>query len=764
MSLWNPYTFGIGGAPALLGAAPPALRIMGGTATPEQLAAARMVFSRFCALARTSPVPNPTEIGSLPDGSRYQIVVVGPSSVMNLWPARGEGGPFLSGVGIPVLAPSDPPGGYLRYLFVLSHHGGQWHVTTPKAFYGGRGLWASKEDSRYYLTYVPRGAEDDNLYWPAHDAEVQQRPQYPAGTVAGPGGIAYETGARPVGSADPSQGGMVAVSGGFVQPTVSSYVLIGPGIYLAGYADRDAIKETPLVAAQQTTGYVPVDPVLPPNISKPFTPFDVSMLRSGARMATPLIDMRYKLLDQEPYHLISAYAITHEISINTTGAQPIVSINTVGKEVIDDGLKDRIYTVTREVGLEVQSITQHSQNVNGLTMATRAIGVWCRRTDKYRVHRPFKAQGTVFTGYGWKDDLVNLWVEITGGVEFEQATEQNTDLGLYWKVKTAGTGVGFVSILRGSQIHADCDFTNDTSSVPQSYESGGLFYDYTASMPDPPVGSVGSYDPPLVGRPAELMGTSQVKSANRQRMHTPWGHVDLLDSDYTIELTAASGTIVRRSVRYIDVVLGVIVFGEARTSVRNATDLNYIELETKQFLTVWHRDEFILTVAEGTSVGTIPRRQILTFGVEGAPIDYRRDQLNQSLSGTFDAPYFLEVLKIVGGVPGERISFGVAGQTDVNWSAELLQKDTQTYRTTLEQEAYGSLDTIAPYTAQEYTVESALDPQSGGGVVFVKKGAVLHGAWAIAPGGVRTPLSAHLAGRKGNPYSPGAIVEAVVSV
>lgn len=758
MSLWNPFTFGVGGDNALLGAAPAALRVYG-QATDEQIVAARAVFHRFCAASRLSSAQNPTQAGRMQDGSAFRIVTVGRQTIMEFWPEGTGGGGSFTGVGIPVLVPSDPPGGTMRYLFVLSYQDGRWHVTTPKAFFGGRGLWASKENSRYYLTYVPRGAEDANLYWPAHDAEVQQRPQYPAGTVAGPGGIAYEVGARPIGSAEPSQGGMVAMSGGFVQPTVSSYVLIGPGIYFADYADQSAIKETPFVSAQKTKSYLPVEPALPPNISKPFTPFDVSMLRSGARMATPLIDMRYKLLDQEPYHLISAYAITHEISINTTGVQPIVSVNAVGKEVIDDGLKDRIYTITKAVEIEVRSITQHSQNVNGIAMATRAIGVWCRRTDRYKAHRPFKAQGTVFTGYGWKDELVNLWVEITGGVEFEQATEQNTDLGLYWKVKTAGTGVGFVSILRGSQIHADCDFTNDTSSVPQSYESAGLFYDYTASMPDPPVGSIGSYDPPLVGRPADLTGTSQVKSAHRQRMHTPWGHVDLLDSDYTIALTAASGTIVRRSVRYIDVVLGVIVFGEARTSVRNADDLNYIELETKHFLTVWHRDEFILTVAEGTSVGTIPRRQILTFGVEGAPIDYRHDQLNQSVSGAFDAPYFLEVSRL-----GERISFGVAGQTDVNWSAELLQKDTQTYRTTLEEVAYGSLDTIAPYTASEYTVESALDPQSGGGVVFVKKGVVLHGAWAIAPGGARTPLSAHLAGRKGNPYSPGAIVEAVVSV
>lgn len=96
MSLWNPYGFTIGGAPALLGAAPPALRVMGGQATAEQLAAARMAFSRFCAVARTSPVQNPSEVGRLPDGTPYRIAVVGPQSFMEIWPVGVGAGAFLA--------------------------------------------------------------------------------------------------------------------------------------------------------------------------------------------------------------------------------------------------------------------------------------------------------------------------------------------------------------------------------------------------------------------------------------------------------------------------------------------------------------------------------------------------------------------------------------------------------------------------------------------------------------------------------------------
>lgn len=96
MSIWNPYGFTIGGAPALLGAAPPALRVVGGPATAEQLAAARMTFSQFCAVARTSPVRNPRVVGRLPDGSRYEISVVGPETKMTLWVEAQGSGQFIA--------------------------------------------------------------------------------------------------------------------------------------------------------------------------------------------------------------------------------------------------------------------------------------------------------------------------------------------------------------------------------------------------------------------------------------------------------------------------------------------------------------------------------------------------------------------------------------------------------------------------------------------------------------------------------------------
>lgn len=85
MSLFNPYALTPLGEISAF-AAPPALRIMGSAATPEQLSAAQAVFAAFCGRSRLSLGANPNAQGQLPDGSPYRIVVVGNSTVMQLWP------------------------------------------------------------------------------------------------------------------------------------------------------------------------------------------------------------------------------------------------------------------------------------------------------------------------------------------------------------------------------------------------------------------------------------------------------------------------------------------------------------------------------------------------------------------------------------------------------------------------------------------------------------------------------------------------------
>lgn len=163
MSLWNPYGFTIGGAPALLGAAPPALRVMGGQATAEQIAAARMAFNRFCAVARTSPVPNPTEIGRLPDGTPYRIVVVGPQTFMEIWPT-GQDEKRISGIAVRLtyldgsLLPGHTTDEGEPTIYLLTPRTkknaraatGEWDVRTLDKVQGGKAVNANVTGKLYY--------------------------------------------------------------------------------------------------------------------------------------------------------------------------------------------------------------------------------------------------------------------------------------------------------------------------------------------------------------------------------------------------------------------------------------------------------------------------------------------------------------------------------------------------------------------------------------------------------------------------------------
>lgn len=161
--IWNPYASTIHGQPAQLGAAPPVLRVIGGEATAEQLAAARMAFSRFCSVARTSPVPNPTEIGQLPDGSAYRIVVVGVQSFMEIWPV-GQDEKRISGIAVRLtyldgtLLPGHSTDDGEPTIYLLTPRTkknsrvatGEWDVRTLDEAQGGKAVNANVTGKLYY--------------------------------------------------------------------------------------------------------------------------------------------------------------------------------------------------------------------------------------------------------------------------------------------------------------------------------------------------------------------------------------------------------------------------------------------------------------------------------------------------------------------------------------------------------------------------------------------------------------------------------------
>lgn len=107
--IWNPLAFDIFGNPNPI-VAPPQLRVQGGTLTEVQALSAQNVFAKFCNSARLSSVPNPTEYGQLPDGSRYKIVDVAGNRTMLVWVEGTEEAVLEWGEGGCEL-PLYPPGG-----------------------------------------------------------------------------------------------------------------------------------------------------------------------------------------------------------------------------------------------------------------------------------------------------------------------------------------------------------------------------------------------------------------------------------------------------------------------------------------------------------------------------------------------------------------------------------------------------------------------------------------------------------------------------
>lgn len=157
MSLWNPYAFTPTGQPVAL-AAPPALRVMQGQATPQQLAHAQDAFYRFCTSSRLSAVPNPTEIGALPDGSRYRIIVVGSQTIMEIWPAGGESA-YKPAIG--VLESGrwwllTPPGRFLQ------PDGGKWSSVQVEHTFGGLGYVHPPTGNNYFVE-SPQGVSRQNV-------------------------------------------------------------------------------------------------------------------------------------------------------------------------------------------------------------------------------------------------------------------------------------------------------------------------------------------------------------------------------------------------------------------------------------------------------------------------------------------------------------------------------------------------------------------------------------------------------------------------
>ena len=159
--IWNPFVLTPTGRP-VGPVAPPALRVIEGTATAEQLLIAQQANYRFADLQRGSMVPNPTEAGLLPDGSRYRIVVVGNTTIMELWPAGG-GDERRSGIGVILTdldgnaLPGHTQNGVTPQNYILTpverpgtrDTTGKWRIRKVPNFEGGKAVFQFSDRKRY---------------------------------------------------------------------------------------------------------------------------------------------------------------------------------------------------------------------------------------------------------------------------------------------------------------------------------------------------------------------------------------------------------------------------------------------------------------------------------------------------------------------------------------------------------------------------------------------------------------------------------------
>lgn len=169
--IWNPYVFTPLGN-HIVGEAPPALRVMGGMqATAGQLSHAQQRFVQFVMQTRLSTVPNPTEVGRLPDGTQYRIVKLGPQTTMEIWPAgtesTGDSGVLVDDSALPgvrtwLFKPKGryaQPSGAWEVLRVNRGTGqGSWHARTGREYFVFRdGYYDFLRGGQHVITAYPDG-------------------------------------------------------------------------------------------------------------------------------------------------------------------------------------------------------------------------------------------------------------------------------------------------------------------------------------------------------------------------------------------------------------------------------------------------------------------------------------------------------------------------------------------------------------------------------------------------------------------------------
>lgn len=759
--IWNPYVFTPLGNP-IVGEAPPVLRVMGGMqATAQQLSYAQQRFTQFVMQARLSVVPNPTEAGRLPDGTQYRIVVVGPQTVMEIWPGGGANA-APRGVGLSTGV------GAGTVLFVVTFKGGKWLSTRPKKFYGGPGLWVSADGKDYLTDNLPR-AEPVGAFSGRRYPDTGVYIPDAATTIFG--GVGYADTNGGVGLITPARKyAQVAVSGGAgTMNIVVSDAPVATESEILLTPDDPAATPVPRGSVQVSA---PGAELLP--INDGAAPF---RLRSGGEvgfpttgggahfpLVPPMLSFRGPLSPRHISGLVQvAFPGTGGYSAGFSasgieGEDPITE-NRLKKKVTRaqrywvDFDPRRYPTPSRPVMVGTSSTHRwyspgsgdgFSQSGGYSPAIPSCLYVYkkIRATDEYTDEIKTNARGGVLVSRDWADAPVEFTAssDFTYSAKVEKVIEQTYEA-------------------------AETPLFTPSADIRESTGDGvytTTSYEYTTTLISSPPGNPA--DPPLEGMPSSRNETkATTKYQEKTTLEMPWGSVDLMDVDLTgvhhkvidivakevtIDLSELNGHFTQRFVVHADPVLSAIAYVEMHAQ-------EFLELEDDGAQIVAASMKFVVAV-EGVDVFTDERavdglRLTATFHKNSTSLGYLewgpRISSSRDVACTAPAQVREASYRRVTGTDGSgyEVSTTKLSIEDINGTLTANSWTSDNQKQVAVQDVPRPFITDpASVSLPEYRALSAVDPNSGGGVVLAVIDGQVRGAWTVAPGGQTAELKALL--------------------
>ena len=766
--LWNPFAFTVHGD-AVPPAAPPALRVLGGQqATAQQLSFAQQAFYQFCSRARLSLVANPMEQGRLQDGTPYRIVVIGPQTFMEIWPAetgqgdgRGIGTSFTDRDGV------------VRML-ILTFLRDRWRLRLVDSFYGGSGLWVASKGAAYFtddsLTQVP-GATFTQRWF--HASVAGGFAQARATSVVQ--GLAYDNGNDGVGLI--TNGKYVQVK----QDALGALIAEAPGASAAQFAQTpNVFFDTPHPAATVTAPEIPGVPLAAPlNTSGHLRH---SRMRDGSAVRFPLVDLdQPALMGADGGGWITQQALTHElvVGLGADGYRADVVLNAEVEivERVPDmnpagaSLPWRITQFEWQHGYDVLPTVISASGERywpGTGWAASAPimmkGAETSGTRDTVLERSDSRRSPVFVARAWDGGKVGMTVltELSQKITSHTSTRNVEDTGMVStvvidEVEHFATGA---SETLGFELQS----VSPTMPQPIWIYSTALYLD---SAPSDPNAYWGVH--PIR---SEAFTETTGRSVSKVSLETPWGDLVLLDNDTTNterftyitgdwsanaplpetrrEFVSIVGATRLRTIRFIDPILGIIGYVEFFTNeftvaLASGGAFTVATRNSTASFVLWHRGSKILEFGlpppkEGSA---LKDGLELSAGRTVSALDVNIDPQDTRIPVTFPSvwsedtdPEFTMATSFY--MFDRKFGHGVADHPENRLLGETIT-DMGRPRVSDPEGGYG------------LSITSAIDPNSGGGAVMVRQGGALKGAWAIAPNGARTPLQSLIAASYGPP-------------